>query len=263
MIDVVDLATHAPVLYEGKTDQSVNYHLFCSSGLWNASMNSFLGAMRLQVSGDAFSDGEWRLKGIRLMNDNYEWNRFTDVEAVHRFDFDITYYGTNPIAWKTRQAVIRYGAGSIGNEIKKTVLLKTGRMHPRSWEVHVGTRTRQYPRKPDQPVFLVESALIHALQWPFDVTFSKSGCFFDSFTVLRSGGRVYYDGETQTPDEKIFHTFVLGSSGALPFDFWMDEKHRLIACIQGSFGPAYIPSELVKIEHAEGIRRELARSIEL
>jgi hypothetical protein len=255
LIGAINPAATAPAPPEAGKPWSCNYHLFCNGGAWNS--NWFTGALQMTAPNGVALNGDWLLRGCRLINDGLSKGRFINRIAADRFDFEVEYGKGIPVSWKTRQAMVVYDSSGTRSEISGTVLSKKGQLSTAGYTIQAGRFSKQYPRQSGQQIFTLEDSLIYSQLWPFDSSFSVSGELLEDFTVLREESLVYYDGSDTDPDGRKFHTFVMQGRGMLPFEFWMDEQHRPVACIQGSFGPAYIPAALAVNTHTDNILREL------
>ncbi len=233
------------------------FHLFCCRGSWT--QNFFTGALHLHAPNGVSPDGDWILKGKKMLHDGLNTNNsgaLTGQPAVDRFDFEATYRKGELSTWKTRQAIVLHHGDHPGQEISSTVLIKTGSLSSTSLILQINAHKKMIPRPAGIPVRTLADCLIGCRLRPLDPDFSKEVCLLEEFSVLKSSGRLYCE-----PSADGMLTVVLQSRGSLPFEFWLNEDQRLIAALQGSFGTAWIPSALTRHTHSEFIQAELDREV--
>lgn len=233
------------------------FHLLCCRGSWN--QNFFTGALHLHAPNGVRPDGNWTLKGKKLLHDGLNTNTngtLTGQAAIDRFDFEVTYLNGELSTWKTRQAIVRHHGDHPGQEINQTVLVKTGTLSSTSLTLQINTHKKVFSRPTGIPVRTLPDCLIECQLRSLKPDFSENICLLEEFSVLKLNGRLYSEKSAAG-----MSTVVLQSRGTLPFEFWLDENQRLIAALQGSFGTAWIPSALTRHTHSKYIQTELEREV--
>jgi hypothetical protein len=78
--------------------------------------------------------------------------------------------------------------------------------------------------------------------------FEEQGCLpfdmLEGLTVMKENQRLYYRGLCPTKmgsEDILLHCFVQLGSGILPYEYWLDDNHRLLVAI--SMNKAYILDE--------------------
>ena len=257
LIGVMDADSRPAPAPTAQHSWTETFHLFMNRGSWT--QNIFTGALHLHAPDGVSHDGNWILRGKKLLHDGLNTNNngsLTGQPAVDRFDFEATYRKGELTAWKTRQAIVRHHGDPPGQEIKKTVLIKTGTLSSTNLTLQINTHKKVISRPAGIPVCTLPDCLIDCQLHPPEPDSPREVYLLEEFSVLKPDGQLYCEKAGDGT-----RTVVLQSRGTLPVEFWLDEQQRLIAALQGSYGTAWIPSALTRHTHSEFIQAELDREV--
>lgn len=138
-----------------------------------------------------------------------------------------------PIEWTLASRFL----GRDGTEISELTLEEQGRLPD-----YDGGPARSEPKRAGAPPSLVTAdwCLFEAVQrLAFDLKAARRFDLLEGLSVARRGQRIAYRGNGQAiADVGPAHWFQQTGSGMLPYDYWLDERHRLVVAV--TFSRAYI-----------------------
>lgn len=138
-----------------------------------------------------------------------------------------------PIEWTLESRFF----GRNGTEISELTLEEQGRLPD-----YDGGPARSEPKRAGTPPSLVTAdwCLFEALQrMPFRANAARRFDLLEGLSVARRAQRIAYRGSGEAiADVGPSHWFQQTGSGMLPYDYWLDERHRLVVAV--TFSRAYI-----------------------
>lgn len=242
-----DTSLGAPPVAIGEGRQE--YRLFCNQGDWR--QNFQLGLLRLEArAGDAEDSEEIRF--LQVSCDGGSASRTTDAygpqRAAFRLEGVMRCRGDMPVYGELFSGVYDYSDDPEGLLIEGTDLKETVRIQSGEMEVSAGGRTasRAFPWSS----WMSEWNILRKVgRFPFGADPEDAFCLLEGLTVPKPDAFFTYMGRHDAPDfGGELHVFSMLGRGIVPFDFWLDEEHRLLACISGGLGRAYIPEALMLTE---------------
>ena len=91
---------------------------------------------------------------------------------------------------------------------------------------------------------------------PFEQESRLAFDVLEGLSILRTGHRLSYRGAVTLPPEKevTLHGFHRLGHGALPYEYWLDKRHRLVMAI--TLSRVYILDEQAEQKTAQELGRE-------
>jgi hypothetical protein len=124
-----------------------------------------------------------------------------------------------------------------GTEVSELTLEEQGRLPD-----YDGGPAGNQPKRPGAPPSLVTSdwCLFEAVQrMPFRADAGRRFDLLEGLSVARRAQRIVYRGKGEVIDGVgPAHWFQQMGSGMLPYDYWLDERHRLVVAV--TFSRAYV-----------------------
>jgi hypothetical protein len=138
-----------------------------------------------------------------------------------------------PIEWTLASRFLDHG----GSEIPDLTLEEKGRLPD-----YDGGPAGNEPKRTGAPPSLVTAdwCLFEAVQrLPFQANAARRFDLLEGLSVARRAQRIAYRGKGEaTQGLGPAHWFQQTGSGMLPYDYWLDERHRLVVAV--TFSRAYI-----------------------
>jgi len=237
-----DTKLGAPPLSFGEGKQV--YRLYCNRGSW--AWHGQMGLLCLEaVPGP--EEGEEELRFLQVTRDGGEQrgNVFQPHHAAFRLEGRMRCRRNMPVSGEVTSALYDYTNDRQGLLINGTHLHETVRMD--SGEMHVSIDGHTCRRPLPASELMTEWNLLRLVgHLPFGEEPNRIFCLLEGMTLPKPDAHLIDTGRHEAPDfGGTLYSFSLLGRGIVPFDYWLDNEHRLIGCISGGLGRAYIPEALM------------------
>lgn len=238
-----DTRLGAPVAGPGEGRQV--YRMFCNRGNWGD--DNQMGLLLLEAS-KARRNGEEEIHFLQVSRDGGEQsadNRYKPFQVAYRLEGRMRCRENIPQSWEISGGFYDYSNGQSGILIEGTGLTEEVRVRKGSLEVRTGNKV--FKRDLHSSNWMSEWNLLRLVnRLSFDEEPKTEFCLLEGLSLPKYNAFLVNTGKHEAPEfGSDLYSFTLIGRGIVPFDFWMDGSHRLIGCISGGLGRAYIPEELL------------------
>jgi hypothetical protein len=238
-----DTALGANVTIHGQGRQV--YRLYCNRGMWGD--DNQMGLLLLEAF-PGKKTGEEEIHFLQVSRDGGEQasnGQFKSFHVAFRLEGRMQCRNDIPQSWELSSAMYDYTKGQEGVLIEGTRLRESVRVRKRKMEVVIGKKIHK--RALPARVWMSEWNMLRRIsRLPFGEYTNEEFCLLEGLTLPKPDAFLTYTGRHEAPEFGGFlQSFSLLGRGIVPFDFWLDGNHRLIACISGGLGRAYIPEDLL------------------
>ncbi len=234
------------------------YRLYCNRGSWG--WHGQIGLLRLEAFPGS-EEGEEELHFLQVSRDGGEQlgSGFQPNQAVFRLEGHMRCRRDMPVSGEVCSALYDYTNNSTGIIIEDTYLHESVRIYSGAMDVTVSGKT--YHRSLPASEWMTEWNLLRLVgRLPFGEDPRRTFCLLEGMTLPKPSAHLIDTGRHVAPDfGGSLYSFSLLGRGIVPFDYWLDSEHRLIGCISGGLGRAYIPEALMIPPVEDFITREFNR----
>ena len=221
------------------------YRLFCNRGVWGDDKQ--LGLLSLK-SGPGLKQGEEEIHFLQVSRDGGEEDangRFKPFQAVFRLEGKMRCLKNVPQSWELCSAIYDYSNGNSGEIIKGTDFCESVIVKNESMESRIDghLHRRMFPAS----TWMSEWNLLRMIgRLAFGSNPEGNFCFLEGLSLQKPDAIIVDTGKHEAPEfGGYLYSFSMLGRGIVPFDFWLDADHRLVSCISGGLGRAYIPEALM------------------
>ena len=150
-----------------------------------------------------------------------------------------------PVSGEVCSALYDYTNDRSGVLIKDTYLHESVRIYSGAMDVTVAGKTHR--RSLPASEWMTEWNLLRLVgRLPFGEDPKRTFGLLEGMTLPKPDAHLIDTGRHEAPDfDGSLYSFSLLGRGIVPFDYWLDAEHRLVGCISGGLGRAYIPEPLM------------------
>lgn len=153
----------------------------------------------------------------------------------------------SPVSWEVANRVIGPD-GKARNELGSAAQART-----RNGLIEITTGGRTFSR-PGSTRLATDWGLFDAVQrLPFEARSVLEFDVLEGLGLLKKGHRLSYEGADTSPGTQTLHRFCQIGPGVLPYEYWLDEAHRLLVVVTGS--RAYILDDRAEAALRKGGKR--------
>lgn len=238
-----DTAKRPPPVAVGEGVQE--YRLYANYGIWGREDQT--GRLRLEARPGS-EEGSEEILFRQVSVDGGSGKRsgsFGPNQGVFRLEGRVRCRGGHPVEWSLASALFDYSDDPDGPMVEETFASEETVV--RNGDLRVKTAGGNFVRPLPPGAILSEWDLLRLVpRLPFEEPDGKSFCLLEGLTVPKSNAFLAATGRHSAPDfGGDLLSFSLLARGIVPYDYWLDTDHRLIGCMSGGLGRAWIPETLV------------------